>query len=480
MNDKPFPSFKILIVDDEEAWLRSMEVTLAMSGGINNIIRCQDSRQVMDILGGEDVGLVLLDLNMPYISGEKLLPQIIEQYPEVAVVIISGMNQVETAVSCMDAGAFYFFVKTVDEQRLVKGLRNAIAMLELQRENLEIKNRFLSNQLEFPENFKKVITQNKRMRSIFQYIEAIAKGSRPVLISGESGVGKEMFAKAFHLATGVTGELVTVNAAGLDDNVFADTLFGHIKGAFTGAEDNRKGLVERAQDGTLFLDEIGDLSHASQIKLLRLLQENEYYPLGSDRSLRTNARIIVATNHDLNAKQLSGEFRKDLYYRLRAHLIQIPPLRERKDDLPLLLDYFLEEAATDFKKKKPTAPQQLLTLLGSYHFPGNVRELKSMVYDAVGVHQTKILSMDVFKKNMDFSQVPGFNLATNSADEELESPFNPHAPLPPLNMIEQALVEEALVRSEGNQSIASKLLGISQPALSKRLKKLRRRNEGNI
>jgi len=480
MNDKPFPSFKILIVDDEEAWLRSMEVTLAMSGGINNIIRCQDSRKVMEILGREDIGLILLDLNMPYISGEKLLPQIIEQYPDVAVVIISGMNQVETAVSCMDAGAFYFFVKTVEEQRLVKGLLNAITMLELQRENLEIKNRFLSNTLEFPEHFEKIITQNKIMRSIFQYIEAIAKGSRPVLITGESGVGKEVFAKAFHQATGVTGELVTVNAAGLDDNVFADTLFGHIKGAFTGAEDNRKGLVERAQDGTLFLDEIGDLSHASQIKLLRLLQENEYYPLGSDRSLRTNARIIVATNHDLKAKQLSGEFRKDLYYRLRAHLIHIPPLRERKDDIPFLLDYFLEEAAKDFKKNKPTAPKQLSTLLGSYHFPGNVRELKSMVYDAVGVHQTKILSMDVFKKNMDFSQLPGCSQATNSIDEETVSPFNPHTPLPPLNMIEQALVEEALARTEGNQSIASKLLGISQPALSKRLKKMRLRNENHI
>ncbi len=470
MNETLFPSFKILLVDDEEAWLRSMEVTLAMTGGINNIIRCQDSRKVMELLGHEDVGIILLDLNMPYISGEELLPQLVEQYPEVAVVIISGMNQVETAMSCMDAGAFYFFVKTVDEQRLVKGLRNAITMVELQRENLEIKNRFLSDKLEFPEHFKDIITQNKIMRSIFQYIEAIAKGSRPVLISGESGVGKEIFAKAFHRVTGVTGDLITVNAAGLDDNVFADTLFGHIKGAFTGAEDDRKGLVERAQDGTLFLDEIGDLSHAAQIKLLRLLQENEYYPLGSDRPLRSNARVIVATNHDLKAKQLSGEFRKDLYYRLRAHLVHIPPLRERKDDIPLLLEYFLEEAAKEFNKKKPTIPKELLTLLGSYHFPGNVRELKSMVYDAVCVHQAKILSMDIFKKSMDFNELPECSQDINYTEKV--SPFNPHIPLPSLNRIEQTLVEEALARAKGNQSIASKLLGISQPALSKRLKKM--------
>lgn len=472
MIDKLYPAFKILIVDDEEAWLQTMEVTLAVSGGINNTLCCQDSREVMDILNTENVGLLLLDLNMPHIPGDSLLEMIIEQHPEVAVIIISGMNQVETAVACMDAGAFYFFVKTVDEQRLVKGVRNAITMLELQRENLEIKNHFLTDKLEDPECFEEIITQNKTMRSIFKYMEAIAKGSRPVLISGESGVGKELFARAFHRATETQGDLVTVNAAGLDDNVFADTLFGHVKGAFTGAEESRKGLVDRAQDGTLFLDEIGDLSQASQVKLLRLLQEGEYYPLGSDRPQRTNARVVVATNHDLKKKQSTGEFRKDLYYRLRAHLIHIPPLRERKDDLPLLLDHFLGEAAEDFGKNKPTIPKELPVLLENYHFPGNIRELKSMVYDAVGMHKEKILSMVQFKKNMDFSIESGSEMATNENMEEVAY-FNPNSPLPSLQQVENLLVEEALRRTEGNQSTASRLLGVSQPALSKRIKKMR-------
>ncbi|MCP3888894.1 MAG: sigma-54-dependent Fis family transcriptional regulator [Desulfobulbaceae bacterium] len=472
MTDSLYPSFKILIVDDEEAWLRTMEVTLAVSGGINNTISCQDGREVMNILKTEDVGLVLLDLNMPHIPGEILLHDITEQYPEVAVIIVSGMNQVETAVSCMDAGAFYFFIKTVDEQRLVKGVRNAINILELQRESLEIKNRFLTDKLECPEIFAEIITQNTSMRSIFKYIEAIAKGSRPVLIVGESGVGKELFARAFHRATGKMGTMISVNAAGLDDNVFADTLFGHVKGAFTGAEDNRKGLVDQAQDGTLFLDEIGDLSLASQIKLLRLLQEGEYYQMGSDRVQRTNARIIVATNHDLKAKQKSGEFRKDLYYRLRAHLIDIPPLRKRKNDIPLLLDFFLQEAAKDFDKNKPTIPKQLYTLLKSYHFPGNIRELKAMVYDAVGTHKEKVLSMSLFKKNMDLEEPENTHCNFSETDDTFTY-FNQHSPLPPLGRVEELLVEEALERSEGNQSIASKLLGISQPALSKRLKKIR-------
>ncbi len=472
MAESLYPSFKILIVDDEEAWLRTMDVTLAVSGGINNTISCRDGREVLGILKNEDVGLVLLDLNMPHIPGEQLLKDITEQYPDIAVIIISGMNQVETAVSCMDAGAHYFFIKTVDEQRLVRGVRNAIRILELQRENLEIKSRFLKDELECPEVFSKIITQDKSIRSIFQYIEAVAGGSQPVLIEGESGVGKELIAHAFHQATGNKGKMVSVNAAGLDDNVFADTLFGHVKGAYTGAETTRKGLVEQAQDGTLFLDEIGDLSLVSQVKLLRLLQEGEYYRMGSDRPFRSNARVIVATNRDLKEKQLSGDFRKDLYFRLRAHLISIPPLRQRKDDIPLLLDFFLEEAAKDFNKDKPTIPHQLYTLLKNYYFPGNIRELKSMVYDAVGLHKDKVLSMALFKRNMDFEESASLDDSLNEIGDNFIY-FNQSSPLPPLQKVEKILIEEALVRSEGNQSIASSLLGISQPALSKRLKKMR-------
>lgn len=472
MTDSLYPSFKILIVDDEEAWLRTMDVTLSVSGGINNTISCQDSREVMGILKNEDVGLVLLDLNMPHIAGEQLLQDITEQYPDVSVIIISGMNQVETAVSCMNAGAYYFFIKTVDEERLVKGVSNAIRILELQRENLEIKNRFLEDTLEYPEVFSEIITQDKSMRAIFQYIEAIARGSQPVLIVGESGAGKELIAHAFHQATGYKGEMVSVNAAGLDDIVFADTLFGHVKGAYTGAETTRKGLVEQAQDGTLFLDEIGDLSLASQVKLLRLLQEGEYYRMGSDRPLRSNARVIVATNHDLKEKQLSGDFRKDLYFRLRGHLISIPPLRQRKDDIPLLLEFFLGEAAKDFNKDKPTIPNQLYALLKSYHFPGNIRELKSMVYDAVGLHKDKVLSMTSFKRSMDFEELASLNESSNETANSI-SYFNQDSPLPPIQKIEKILIEEALARSDDNQSIASSLLGISQPALSKRLKKMR-------
>ena len=473
MNEQLHPSFKVLIVDDEPAWTRTMEVTLAVSGGIDNTLSCHDSRQVLDIIEKENVGLVLLDLNMPHIPGETLLEQIKEQHPDVAVIVISGMNQVDAAVSCMYAGAFTYFVKTVDEKRLIKGVQNAIVMLELQREHLEISLRFLSGRLDHPEHFSEIITNDKAMLSIFQYVEAVARGRRPVLITGESGVGKELIAQAFHKATGNTGELVSVNAAGLDDAVFSDTLFGHVKGAFTGADDSRNGLIDRASDGTLFLDEIGDLSRSSQVKLLRLLQEGEYYQVGSDRLRRTTARIIVATNQDLKAKQLSGEFRKDLYYRLRSHPIAVPPLRERKGDLPLLLDYFLKEAAKEFGKPVPTIPKQLLTLLKTYSFPGNIRELKSMVYDAVSMHKEKVLSMEVFKRDMELNELPAAASGPGEASPASGNCFSSFDSLPPLVNVESLLIEEALTRADGNQSIAAGLLGISQPALSKRLKKMR-------
>jgi DNA-binding NtrC family response regulator len=465
-----YPSFGILLVDDEEAWLRSLSMTLGLSGGISHVVRCSDSRQVTGILAKGEIGLVLLDLNMPHLSGEELLSQIVEQYPEIPVIIVSGLNQVETAVECMKRGGFDFFVKTVEEERLVQGVQRAIRMIELQRENREIQSRFLSDRLDHPEVFADIVTVDPGMRAIFRYIEAVSRSSQPVLITGESGVGKELVARTIHRLSRHREKLVSVNVAGLDDNVFSDTLFGHTRGAFTGAEVPRRGMIEQAADGTLFLDEIGDLSTASQVKLLRLLQENEYFPLGSDVPKRMNARVVVATHHDLATKQAGGQFRKDLYYRLCAHHVQVPALRERPADIPVLLEHFLGEAARELGKKKPTVPKELAVLLGNYPFPGNVRELRSMVYDAMSQHENRMLSMDSFKRAMDKQ---GFGPAERSAAAAGPgSVFVATQPLPALHDIIDLLVTESLQRAGGNQSIAARLIGISQPALSKRLKKL--------
>ena len=465
MTETSYPAYPVLLVDDEEAWLRSLSMTLSLMAGINNLIRCPDSRQVMDLLDTRGIGLVLLDLNMPHLPGQVLLPQILEKHPEVPVIIISGLNQVETAVECMKRGAFDFFVKTVEQERLIQGVQRAIKMIDLQRENREFRTRVLDDRLAHPEAFAGIITQDPAMRSIFRYLEAIAGSSQPALITGESGVGKELLATAIHRLSGRKGRLVSLNVAGLDDNVFSDTLFGHVRGAFTGADATRSGLIEEASGGTLFLDEIGDLAIPSQIKLLRLLQEGEYFALGSDAPKRLRARVLFATHHDLAAKQAAGQFRKDLYYRLCVHHLHVPPLRDRPGDIPLLLDHFLEQVAEELGKKKPTVAKELYVLLGNHPFPGNVRELKAMVYDALSVHQARMLSMDAFKRAMD-------GRGGASVPEGEPRLFTPGEPLPRLNELSDLVVAEAMRRAQGNQSVAARLIGISQPALSKRLKKL--------
>ncbi|HEY6006907.1 MAG TPA: sigma 54-interacting transcriptional regulator, partial [Geobacteraceae bacterium] len=240
---------------------------------------------------------------------------------------------------------------------------------------------------------------------------------------------------------------------------------------FTGADEARRGMIEQAAEGTLFLDEIGDLSLSSQVKLLRLLQEGEYFPLGSDMAKQLKARIVVATHQDLAAKRSTGQFRKDLYYRLRAHHVHIPPLRERRDDLPLLLDHFLKEAAEAFGKKKPSYPKELLTLLANYSFPGNLRELKAMVYDAMGVHTSMMLSMDTFIRAMEEQGAEPREAAVDGRAEQ--NAFRSCERLPSLTEAVEQLVAEAMRRSDNNQTMASRILGISQPALSKRLKQRR-------
>ncbi|WP_419176952.1 sigma-54-dependent transcriptional regulator [Desulfosediminicola sp.] len=462
-----YPDFGVLLVDDESSWLRTISMTLAIEAGVTNVYRCSDSREVRSILSQNDIGLVLLDLNMPHISGMDLLAMVVEEFPQVSVIVVSGMNQVDTAVKSMKKGALDFFVKTDDVDRLIKGVQRALRSTELERENRQMRSRFFTGALENPELFEELVTRSSTMFSVFQYIEAIAVSSRPVLITGESGVGKELVARAIHKASRRSGPLVSVNVAGLDDNIFSSTLFGHKRGAYTGAEESRGGMVEQAAYGTLFLDEIGDLSIASQVKLLRLLQEGEYFPLGSDVVKRMNARVIVATHQDLAASQAEGRLRKDLYYRLCGHHVHIPPLRERKEDIALLLDLFLAQAAKEFGKKMPSYPKELIPLLENYSFPGNIREFKGMVFDAMTLHKSRMLSMDAFKRVID-----GHAPVHDRATLQTNSVFNDEIQLPSLKEVASLLVVEAMKRSRGNQSLAARLLGISQPALSKRLKKL--------
>jgi DNA-binding NtrC family response regulator len=477
MNNNLYPSFQILLVDDEPAWLDALSLSLERTSGINNLLLCQDSRFASEMLSNNNIGLVVLDLNMPNVTGQELLKHIAEQHPQILTIVLTGMNQLEVAIECMKLGAFDYHVKTEGEGRLIKALHHAIRSIELEVENRNMSNRLLTGVIEHPEIFSEIKTKNKVMESIFQYIESVAGSSHPILITGESGVGKELIARAIHSASGRSGPMICINVAGLDDNVFADTLFGHVKGAYTGADVARNGLVEEAAMGTLFLDEMGDLSISSQLKLLRILNDGEYYPIGSDRPKRLRARVVVATNVNLQAKMSANLFRKDLYYRLQTHKIHIPPLNERKEDLAVLLDHFLEEASRDTGKKKPTTPKELLHLLETHTFPGNVRELRSMVFDAIAQHKSGILSMAPFLNAMGRMETDHAIILEEVV--EISNIFSNLTTLPSPEQSIRLLLEEAMKRAKGNQSMAARLLGMSQPALCKRLKRAEKGGSAN-
>lgn len=461
-----YPEHPVIMVDDEESWRISFETALN-AAGIDNIIGCGDGRKVMSLLVEHDASVLLLDLILPEIGGQEILPNVVREFPEVPVIIISGMNELDTAVNCMRNGAYDYLVKTAGQTELVSAVKRAIELRGLRAEYETLKTKFLYERLENPRAFRDIVTQNKRMGKIFQYAEAIAASDSPVLISGETGVGKELVAKAVHNLSGRGGPFVAVNVAGLDDTVFSDTLFGHVKGAFTNAAQKRAGLVSKAMGGTLLLDEIGDLNPESQVKLLRLLQENEYFPLGADNPVRSGARVITATQLDLETSIKSGQFRKDLFYRLNTHHIKMPPLRERRDDLPLLVDYFMRKASSNLKKRRPPVPEKLVGLLKGYSFPGNIRELQSMVFDAMAGHKSGLLPMEPFRACIEENPV-----ATASAQDAKEGGtiFANWDRLPHLKDAAKELVAEAILRTGGNRSAAAELLGITRQALSWRLK----------
>lgn len=468
MTEQGYENLSVLIVDDERSWQRALGLAIERHLGFC-VLSCQDSRETLTILENVDVDLVILDITMPYISGDDLLVRIKEDYPHLPVIMTTGLVQVELAVKCMKHGAYDYYVKTTEVDRILNGIERALELSRLQRENKQLRDRFLHDEIEHTDVFAGIRSKSKKMRSVFQYVEAIAPSREPVLILGESGAGKELIARAIHQIGHSDGPWIAVNAAGLDDNVFADTLFGHVKGAYTGADRDRPGMIEQAEGGVLFLDEIGDLSLSSQVKLLRLLQEGEYFPLGSDKPKQHNCRFVFATNRDLDGLQREEKFRTDLYYRLSAYRVAIPALRERPEDIPMLLDYFLQEAAESQGRKVPDYEPELIPLLQSYSFPGNVREFRSMVFEALSLHRSGRLKPTVFRKTIGSSQLNREFSGRSITDVPGETRFP--AQLPTLKEVADLLVEEAMRRSDGNQTRAARLLGISRPALSKRLNK---------
>jgi len=467
MGRKIKSSLPVVLVDDETTVLFSSKMILN-SAGIKDVVTVEDSRKLMPLLAEQEVAAVVLDLFMPYLSGTQLLPEIMSEHPDLPVIVMTATQEVETAVACMKEGAFDYLVKPVEESRFVSSVKRALEMRALRQQVSALRRSLMTDELEYGEAFSNIVTVSRKMRSLFQYLEAISGSEEPVLITGETGSGKELLAEAVHRLSGRTGAFVAVNAAGLDDALFSDTLFGHRKGAFSGADTTREGMIAEADGGTLFLDEIGDLTPATQIKLLRLLQDQRYYPLGSDMAKISNARVLCATNRDLNARMADESFRSDLYYRLSVHEVEIPPLRERKEDIPVLVDLFAIAAADSLGKKPPGATPELLTLLTNYHFPGNVRELRAMVFDAVARHKSgPVLGIKHIRKTIK-KQITATPTQVKAGKHTVQE-----GRFPTLKEAELLHIEEALRRAGDNQGTAATLLGISRPALNRRLARMK-------
>lgn len=457
----------ILVVDDDPVFLESIRLQL-LSNSFNNVKTLPDSSAVFKELSQNSYSVILLDWLMPgNLQGEDILPQLTSQFPHIPVIIMTGVSDSENVVNCIKEGAYDYITKPPLSSRLVSAITKALEHHELFAQNKRLTGYLMGDPLLNPENFSSFITCNEQMQSIFKIIETLAPSRQPILITGETGVGKDLIAEAIHKTSGVKGAFVALNVAGMDDTMLADTLFGHKRGAYTHASDSRNGLIEHARGGTLFLDEIGDLSIHSQIMLLRLIQQKEYYRLGSDVLQKSEARIIAASNCNFEEALAAKTFRADLYHRLSTHKIHIEPLRKRREDIMPLVKHYLGIFAKEFQKKIPSIGREAKIALESYDYPGNVRELMNMVSHALTYNRTGTLELADFPGLKAGAQVHRKILAKhNDGKFALCGLFTE---FPTLDEIEELLVVEAMGVTKGNKSRACDLLGITRPTLQKKL-----------
>jgi len=428
------------------------------SGGFEPVVTCHDPHDALRLIRRERFSLILLDLAMPGMSGEELLALVRQERPSMPVIIVTAFNDAETAMRCVHAGAYDYLTKPLDKARLLTTVKRTLDAWALRDENLRLKQSLLGVGSTDLSAFNAQLTGDECMLSVFRYAQAIAASAEPVLITGETGTGKDLMARALHSISGRRGEFVVINVAGLDEHMFSDVLFGHSKGAYTGATALRGGLLQKAAEGTIFLDEVGDVALSLQTRLLRVLESGDYYAGGSDSLCRSSARVIVATNRDVEALCAGGRMRPDLYYRLDVHHIHLPPLRERGDDVMLLAQAFARSAAEAAGVPIPVLERDVADLLMQYEWPGNVRELRAVITDAVRA-QRGVIGTDWLRTKLRMEN-----------GRRLHSVNQGRNDLPTLRESTDALVRQAMQQAGGNQCQAARLLGISQPALSKRLK----------
>lgn len=446
----------ILIIDDNQSILNFLQILLLQSGGIK-VKTLQDSTKAYDVLSNEQFDILLLDMDMPNVTGLDILKFINQHHIKITTIVLTGVEDVDLAISAMKLGTHDYMLKPIDENKLLKAIDNAIDHYGISKKG-ELTKALSIDTLKHKEIFKDIITEDETMLRIFHVAEKFADTDNSVLIWGESGTGKELIAEAIHkISNRKDKKFIAVNAGSFAQELFASELFGYEKGAFTGAFKDKKGFIEEASGGTLFLDEIGELDLPMQVKLLRVLQEEEFYKIGSTKNIKVDLRIIAATNKNLFEEINKGNFRKDLFFRLNINSINLPSLRERGNDIELLSVYFLDKFNKKYNKNIKRISGQVLSLLKRYSFPGNVRELMNIINSAIIVESTDELR----KKSL-----PNYFLE-NFDQSQINDPTIPSS----LEQTEKEHIKKVLEYTHSNKTMAAEILGISRVNLIAKIKK---------
>lgn len=440
--------FNVLVVDDEKNIREGLGKALELDG--HNILLAADGQEAWETIENEEIDLIITDLRMPRLSGEELLKRVVDSYPTVQVIILTGHGTIETAVQAMRDGAFDFLTKPVNLDRLSLLVRRALSTREL-----VLQHRALQDELNKHRNFSNIIGKSTELKQVFEVVSQVAPTKASVLITGESGVGKELIADAIHNFSGRKEKpLVKVHCAALTESLLESELFGHEKGSFTGAVSRKRGRFELAHMGTIFLDEIGEINPNVQVKILRVLQEKRFERVGGEETIMVDARVVAATNKDLKAEIENGRFREDLYYRLNVVNIHVPPLRERKEDIPLLAAAFIKEFAAENAKPVEGIDSKARSMLYNYSWPGNIRELRNTIESAVVMCKGSIIMPDDLPPGvMQDSDNDVIRIAVGSSLAEAE----------------QEIIRSTLSANNGNKSKTATVLGIGRKTLHRKL-----------
>ena len=446
-------NLSLLIIDDEEAQLQSLKSFLKRRN--YEVYTATDGKKGFDVVNNNVIDVVLTDFRMPNWDGYTVLKEIKKLNPEIDVVVITAYGSVEDAVNIMKAGAYDYLSKPID----LDELENLLARIKEKR-FLISENKLLKKQLEDKFKFDSIISQSGLMQEVLNTAGRVANSKATVLIRGESGTGKELIAKAIHFSSNRKEKpFVTVNISALSENLLESELFGHEKGAFTGATSQRTGRFEEADGGTLFIDEVGDIPLQAQVKLLRAIQFGEIQRIGSTDSIKVDVRIVAATHRNIEKMIADGEFREDLYYRLNVITISIPPLRKRKEDIPVLLDHFIKKYSLENQKNIKSVSSEVMDQLMKYDYPGNIRELENIIERAV------VLCRDEYIAKNDLPSQLSTVVESKILDpQNLEDSYEIK-----VKTFEKEIIKEALSRTNGNKSAAARLLGLTERHLRSRI-----------